>query len=533
MSKMELVQVDDILDNLKTWLSAAMTYQETCLDGFENTTGDAGEKMQKILKLGMQLTNNGLAMVTEISKALSSAGMEGGMSRRRLLSSSNEGGEYPSWIGPQAKRLLSERRRAIKIDLVVAKDGSGKFTSINKALLSIPRNSEKVFVLYVKEGVYEEKVQVDRNLTSLMMLGDGPEKTRITGSLNFIDGVGTFHTATVAVLGDRFIGSGIGFENSAGAEKHQAVALRVGADLSIFYNCHMDGYQDTLYTHTYRQFYRNCQISGTIDFIFGDSSAVFQNCTMLVRKPMENQANIVTAQGRKIDRQPTGIVLQNCSIVADPALYPLRKTLKSYLARPWKEFSRTIIMESYIDDLIDPEGFLPWNGTFALDTLYYAEYNNYGPGSSKANRLKWAGIKEINRTEVKQFTANKFLGGEIWVRPRRIPMYPGSNKTNYIPFDSWFTRAAPKDNETDSDDSSSPTSKSPTASPSPKEKTSTPSPSPSSSSSPKEDNKQSPSSSPTSSSSPSSSPTSSSSPSSSPEESNKKSSSPSPSPSSS
>ncbi|XP_047320459.1 probable pectinesterase/pectinesterase inhibitor 58 [Impatiens glandulifera] len=465
MGQMELIQVDGVLENLKTWLSAALTYQETCLDGFENTTGDAGDKMKQYLKLGMQLTNNGLAMISQISQALSSIDLDALTGHRRLLSGSkgNQFG-YPSWIKPAAKRFLREKGRPIKINLVVAKDGSGSYSNITKALSTIPRNSDKTFVLYIKEGVYEEQVQVDRNLTHLMMIGDGPNKTRITGSLNFIDGVSTFHTATVAILGDNFIASGMGFENSAGAEKHQAVALRVGSDLSIFYNCHMDGYQDTLYTHTYRQFYRNCLISGTIDFIFGDSAVVFQNCTMVVRKPMDNQANIVTAQGRKIDRQPTGIVMQNCSVVADPAYYPVRKTLKSYLARPWKEFSRTIIMESFIDDLITPEGFMPWNATFALDTCFYSEYNNYGPGSSKANRTQWLGIKNINRTEVKQFTANRFLGGDLWVRPRRIPLHPGSTKTNYVPYDSWFTRASPKINETDSNNSTSSSAPSPSPS---------------------------------------------------------------------
>lgn len=213
----------------------------------------------------------------------------------------------------------------------------------------------------------------------------------------------------------------MGFENSAGAEKHQAVALRVSGDMAVFYNCQMDGYQDTLYAHTYRQLYRECVISGTIDFIFGDSAVVFQNCKLVVRKPMENQQCIVTAQGRKDIRQPTGIIVQNCSLVADPAYYPVRSTLKSFLGRPWKEYSRTIIMESFIDDLIAPEGWLPWDKDFALKTLLYAEFNNRGPGSSKAHRLKWEGVKELPGKRVKRFTADKFVEGKKWIPDTKVP----------------------------------------------------------------------------------------------------------------
>ena len=144
-------------------------------------------------------------------------------------------------------------------------------------------------------------------------------------------------TFFAAVNGDATILKDLGIENSAGAEKHQAVALRVSGDRTIVYNCQIDAYQDTLYTHTYRQYYRNCTISGTIDFIFGDGSAVFQDCKMVVRKPMENQGCMVTAQGRKERRGIGAIVLHNCQIVADPAFLAVQPPIKAYLGRPWKE----------------------------------------------------------------------------------------------------------------------------------------------------------------------------------------------------
>ncbi|XP_047314152.1 pectinesterase-like [Impatiens glandulifera] len=431
IANMDVIHFDSVLANLKVWLSGALTYQGTCLEGFDNTTGEAGEKMQEYLKLGMQLTSNGLAMVNEIAHALSSLNLDElqGMNRRLLFDQDLTVGhdEIPFWVDGGKRRLLSSKLiDNLKPNMVVAKDGSGKYTNITAALLDIPRNSDDTFVLYIKEGIYDEKIQVDRNLTHLVMYGDGPTKTRVRGRLNWIDGVSTFHTATVVILGDHFIGKDIGFDNYAGPEKHQAVALRVGSDMSIFYNCQIDGYQDTLYAHTYRQYYRNCVISGTIDFIFGDSAALFQNCTMLVRRPLDNQANIITAHGRKEPRQPTGLVLQNCNLVADPAYYPDRFTIKTYMARPWKEFSRTIIMESFIDDLISPDGFMPWEGEFGLDTCYYTEYNNRGPGSIKFNRTTWRGIKEVSKSLIKEhFTANKFLDAKSWLSKTGVPYYPG------------------------------------------------------------------------------------------------------------
>lgn len=217
----------------------------------------------------------------------------------------------------------------------------------------------------------------------------------------------------------------MGFRNTAGPEKHQAVALRVQADRSIFLNCRMEGYQDTLYSQTHRQFYRSCLITGTIDFIFGDSAAIFQNCVMYVRRPLDNQQTIVTAQGRTDRHETTGIVIQNCRILADASLEPDKTKIKSYLGRPWKEFSRTIIMQSEIGDLIHPDGWLPWDKDFGLKTLYYAEFNNKGPGASVAARVKWPGLKVINKDEATQYTVGPFIQGDSWVNAACVPVHFG------------------------------------------------------------------------------------------------------------
>lgn len=223
-------------------------------------------------------------------------------------------------------------------------------------------------------------------------------------------------------LGEGFMAQSIGFRNTAGAEKHQAVALRVQSDRSIFLNCRMEGYQDTLYAQTHRQFYRSCYITGTIDFIFGDAAAIFQNCMIYVRKPMENQQNIVTAQGRVDKHETTGIVLQNCRILPDPVLEPEKSRFRSYLGRPWKEYSRTIVMETEIGDLIHPDGWLPWSGDFALTTLYYGEYNNKGNGATVVSRVKWPGYRILKRTDAVKFTVAPFLQGDVWLKGKDIPL---------------------------------------------------------------------------------------------------------------
>jgi len=228
-----------------------------------------------------------------------------------------------------------------------------------------------------------------------------------------------------AIVGNYFIAKNIGFENTAGAIKHQAVAVRVQSDESIFFNCRFDGYQDTLYTHSHRQFFRDCTISGTIDFLFGDAAAVFQNCTLLVRKPLPNQACPITAHGRKDPRESTGFVFQGCTIAGEPDYLAVKETSKAYLGRPWKEYSRTIIMNTFIPDFVQPQGWQPWLGDFGLKTLFYSEVQNTGPGSALANRVTWAGIKTLSEEDILKFTPAQYIQGDDWIPGKGVPYTTG------------------------------------------------------------------------------------------------------------
>ncbi|MCL7049948.1 hypothetical protein MKW94_028511 [Papaver nudicaule] len=416
--------------DLDNWLSAVMSYQETCIDGFPD--GKLKSDVQKAFKTAKELTSNSLAIVSEMSTILSALQVPG-LTHRRLLGkeanddlvSTIDRNGYPKWMSHEDRRALQQAPPTdLKPNVVVAKDGSGAFKTISEALAAIPAKYTGRYIIYVKEGVYEETVTVDKKMVNVTMYGDGPEKTVVTGSKNFVDGVRTFQTATFVALGEGFMAKSMCFKNTAGPEKHQAVALRVQSDRSVFQNCRIDGYQDTLYVQTHRQFYTNCTVLGTIDFIFGDASAIIQDCTLIVRKPLDNQQNSVTAQGRADKRETTGLVIQNCIIKANYALLPVKFKIKSYLGRPWKEYSRTIIMESMIGNLIAPEGWMPWQGDFALKTLDYVEYKNTGPGAATGARVKWPGYKStMTKDEAMKYTVEPFLGD--WVTPSGVPVHVG------------------------------------------------------------------------------------------------------------
>ncbi|TKV96599.1 hypothetical protein SEVIR_9G438600v4 [Setaria viridis] len=430
----EMTNFKAAVDDLKTWLSSALTYQETCLDGFENTTTDAAAKMRRALNTSQELTENILALVDEFSETLASLGLPS--FHRRLLAGN---GGAPSWMTDDAKRRVLKATPGspdFKPDVTVAADGSGDFKTINAALAKVPTKSATAYVMYVKAGTYKEYVSVPRNVTNLVVVGDGATKTVVTGSKSFAMNITTKDTATMEVIGNGFLMRGVGVENTAGARNHQAVALRVQSDMSAFYECRFDGYQDTLYTHTSRQYYRDCVVTGTIDFIFGNAQVVFQNCLIQVRKCMDNQQNIVTAQGRKERRSAGGTVIHNCTVEPHPEFESSAGRLKTYLGRPWKEHSRTLYIQSEIGGFVDPQGWLPWLGDFGLSTCYYAEVENHGPGADTSKRAKWKGVKNITYQQAQQkYTVERFIQGQTWLPKLGVPFIPGllpQNQTGRI-----------------------------------------------------------------------------------------------------
>lgn len=403
----------------QTLLSGAMTNVYTCLDGFAYSKSKLRKKIEAKLNDISSHVSNSLAMLKKVPGVKTKASESETFPEYGKVKDG-----FPSWVSPKDRKLLQAAVNQTKFDLVVAKDGTGNFTTIGEAIAAAPNSSATRFVIHIKAGAYFENVEVIKKKTNLMLVGDGIGQTVVKASRNVVDGWTTFQSSTFAVVGDKFIAKGITFENSAGPSKHQAVAVRNGADFSAFYQCSFVAYQDTLYVHSLRQFYRECDVYGTVDFIFGNAAVVFQNCNLYARKPDPKQKNLFTAQGREDPNQNTGISILNCKIAAAADLIPVQSTFKSYLGRPWKKYSRTVYLNSFIDNLIDPAGWLEWNGTFALDTLFYGEYKNRGPGSNTSARVTWPGYKVItNTTEASQFTVRQFIQGNEWLSSTGVPFF--------------------------------------------------------------------------------------------------------------
>ncbi|KAG4949532.1 hypothetical protein JHK82_042744 [Glycine max] len=401
----------------RAYLSAALTNKNTCLEGLDSASGIMKPSLVKSVIDTYKHVSNSLSMLPKPEMGAPNAKKN----NKPLMNA-------PKWASSSDQRLF-EDSDGENYDpnemLVVAADGTGNFSTITEAINFAPNNSMDRIVIYVKEGIYEENIEIPSYKTNIMMLGDGSDVTFITGNRSVGDGWTTFRSATLAVFGDGFLARDIAIENSAGPEKHQAVALRVNADLTAFYRCAIYGYQDTLYVHSFRQFYRECDIYGTIDYIFGNAAVILQECNIISRKPMPGQFTVITAQSRDSPDEDTGISFQNCSIIATLDLYSNSSSFKSYLGRPWRVYSRTVYLESYIDDFIDAKGWTKWSNEQGLNTLYYGEYDNYGPGSGTEKRVQWFGYHLMDYGDAYNFTVSQFINGDGWLDTTSVPYDDG------------------------------------------------------------------------------------------------------------
>ncbi|KAL6897993.1 hypothetical protein ACP4OV_006589 [Aristida adscensionis] len=415
----------DARSDLRSWLSGALGNQDTCREGLDETGSVLGSLVAAGLDAVTSLLADGLGQLAAGDAAV----VDG---RRRGLAE----GAPPRWLRAGEQRLLQMPvgPGGLAVDAVVAKDGSGNFTTVSAAVEAAPEESTARHVIYVKKGVYKETVEIKKKKWNIVLVGDGMGETVITGHRNYVDGYTTYRSATVAVNGKGFIARDVTLENTAGPAKHQAVALRCDSDLSVFYRCAFDGFQDTLYAHSLRHFYRDCVVSGTVDFVFGNAAAVFQGCLLLPRLPLPAQKNSLTAQGRLDANMTTGFAFQFCNVSAHPDLLRNRSTAgagaaaatQTFLGRPWKRYSRVVFMQSFIGDVVRPEGWLAWDGDFALDTLYYGEYMNTGPGAAVAGRVKWPGFHVMtDPADAGNFTVGQFIQGNMWLPPTGVKYTAG------------------------------------------------------------------------------------------------------------
>lgn len=279
-----------------------------------------------------------------------------------------------------------------KYVFTVAKDGTGDYKYIQDAIDAMRAYPLARITLYIKNGVYNEKIVLPADNTDVTFIGEDVEKTIIT--FNDYSGRGrttTFTSYTAKISGNRFVAENITFANSAGPVG-QAVALHVDADKAVFKNCRFLGNQDTMYLtgENSRQYFIGCYIEGTTDFIFGPATALFQGCTIRCKSNSYiTAAN--TSQGKKF-----GFVFLDCKIIADSVVK------KVYLGRPWRAYSNTVFLRCELPGIIAPEGWHNWSNPENEKTAFYAEYKNTGAGAEPGKRVSWS--RQLTDKEAKSYT---------------------------------------------------------------------------------------------------------------------------------
>lgn len=292
---------------------------------------------------------------------------------------------------------------------VVAKDGSGDFTSIQAAIDASKSYPYERITIYIKNGVYHEKIKVHAWNPKISLIGESKEKTIITYG-DYFDKIdrgrnSTFFTYTLLVQGNDFYAENLTIKNSAGPVG-QAIALYVDADRASFVNCRFLGNQDTIFVagEGTRQYFKNCYIEGTTDYIFGPATAVFENCQIHTKA----DSYITAASTPK--KASYGLVFLNCRLTAAPDVE------KVYLGRPWRNYARTVFINSEMGGFIRPQGWHNWGRSAAEQTVFYAEYNNSGPGYQPEKRVSWS--HQLTDEQARNYTPDIIFGDwDTWAGP--------------------------------------------------------------------------------------------------------------------
>ena len=285
-----------------------------------------------------------------------------------------------------------------KYTFVVAKDGSGEYTNIQDAINAMRVFPLKTIVLYIKNGVYNEKIDLPTSKTNVTFIGESVEKTIIT--FNDYSGRGntnTFNSYTARIGGNDFKAENITFINSAGPVG-QAVALHLESNRAVFKNCRFLGCQDTMYlaVENCKQYFLDCYIEGTTDFIFGPATAVFEHCTI------KSKSNSFITAANTPQGINYGFVFINCTLTADSTIGQV------FLGRPWRSYAKTVFIKCNMGKHIRPEGWDNWSSSDNEKTVYYAEYLCTGPGANPSQRVSWS--KQLKDQEAMNYTLPNILG---------------------------------------------------------------------------------------------------------------------------
>ncbi len=324
------------------------------------------------------------------------------------------------------KSLPEIAEHLIHYDIVVDKKGFGDYFTIQEAINAVPDYShEKITTILVREGVYKEMVTIPHNKFRIKISGQGADKTVLTydkyAEKLWPDSdfkMGTSGSATIYMHSSYVTIEDMTIENSAGEGKEigQAVAVFTDGDFIFFHRCRLIGNQDTLYTYgrygkdggIKRNYFLDCYIEGTTDFIFGPSIAYFENCTLHSKK------NSYVTAASTLKGEKYGYVFHNCRLTAAEGID------KCYLGRPWGAYAKTVFIRCYLGSHILPAGWHDWEKPGKPDTKknsYYAEYENFGPGAAgKKERVKWS--RQLTAKQAVEYTFEKVMyqknDGIVW-----------------------------------------------------------------------------------------------------------------------
>ena len=282
--------------------------------------------------------------------------------------------------------------------IVVSRDGTGNFRTLQEAVESARAFMDYTVTIYVKNGVYKEKVIVPSWVENIDIIGEDRDKTIITYDDHAnINKMGTFRTYTVKVEGSDITFKNLTIENNA-AQLGQAVALHTEGDRLKFINCRILGNQDTIYTGAKftRLYFKDCYIDGTTDFIFGPSTALFENCMIHSKRN-----SYVTAASTPKEAK-YGYVFKHCKLTAEPGVD------KVYLGRPWRPYAYTLFIECELGKHIVPAGWHNWGKQSNEETARYMEYKNTGEGANVSERVAWS--KQLTKKEAEAVTVDAIFG---------------------------------------------------------------------------------------------------------------------------
>ena len=282
--------------------------------------------------------------------------------------------------------------------IVVSRDGTGNFRTLQEAIESARAFMDYTVTIYVKNGVYKEKVIVPSWVENIDIIGEDRDKTIITYDDHAnINKMGTFRTYTVKVEGSDITFKNLTIENNA-AQLGQAVALHTEGDRLKFINCRILGNQDTIYTGAKftRLYFKDCYIDGTTDFIFGPSTALFEDCIIHSKRN-----SYVTAASTPKEAK-YGYVFKHCKLTAEPGVD------KVYLGRPWRPYAYTLFIECELGKHIVPAGWHNWGKQSNEETARYMEYKNTGEGANVTERVAWS--KQLTKKEAEAVTVDAIFG---------------------------------------------------------------------------------------------------------------------------